>query len=1067
MGTTHQTRLYLFLALIASFGPMDFYAVARAQGTGKPEEAFGSVVAERLGQSYGLINEHTRALAQTPDGYLWVGTTTGLYRFDGRRFEPFSSGDFPGLKDHYIRALATDTTGALWILHREGVARMDPGGLRAVLWRHGAPIEQLVAFGDGIAFTSGSSFFTANFERATNVAGLFPEAFDSSRATGIASDGKRLLMASENGKWAELAWGKPGIRHGSISNALGSAKVVVAGVASGGTNLFGCESGKAGILLAARPEGPVVESMFIMNSGRRNKVAQLSSGEIAALSAVTGLARLGKAKREGFAIALDDTVYSGKGEGAVDFLEDRHGTLWLAGDYFGVYKLRRSSAVMRLGSGDGALEAGTRAVLALEDGSVLGGGKSIVLARFPEMAPVVHTAPLTTPSLAVRSMALSSDGTLWMGTGTGLMKRPRNGGTQKVDLPGDPQGKIYSILAARDGAMWFGSPHGLHMLDGDAHWFSAQAENGFAFDTRHLLEDRNGVIWAATRGGGLARRDGGTWRFLTKEDGLLSDIYWQLYEDGDGDLWAAGDAGVQVLRDGMPTMSFTTANKGLPFDGVHTIIEDDWGRIWMGSDEGIASAKRKDMIGHHLGQIPDIPFQRLSASFNKGRLGTNGKYSSPGVAKAADGSLWYAATTGLIRVDPRPGADRVTLPDVALEGVRVGNETVHKAFFPESTTTRAKALGGRVPSVVPPSSWLDAVELVFQPGFGRSLEFHIAGIDLRRVEPPALQYRLRGFDLEWRDLGESGSALYDNLRPEAYSLEARARASDGHWGPARTLARVTLRPFYYETGWFMALCGLAAAGILGSMHAWRASYLRKLHELRELRLLEKGRREREAALSRQREIIAKNLHDDAGAAMLMLQHAIGSAKMRLGDGSVEMLDNIQQAADQLCSDMRHLMWHINPTATTLENLLLLIMSQGEQVLGASGARLLRSLPDPSHLWVAPSPRASLYYACKEIFTNIARHSGASEARFSASLDASTLTLLIEDDGRGFPGQQSGPKPSPGPSGGMGTGNIRDRLQALGGAAEQLASETFPQGAAWRLTIPLAALSAEATDPPAA
>lgn len=1056
-----QFRRTLELAFIAALGLLGSVAGAYAQGAGE------SVAAERFGHSYGLMNEHTRALAQTPDGYLWVGTTTGLYRFDGRRFEPFSSGDFPGLKDHYIRALATDTTGALWILHREGVARMDPSGVRAVLWRHGAPIDQLAGFGDGIAFTSGSNFYTANFERVTNVAGLFPEAFDTSKATGIASDGKRLLMASENGKWAELAWGKPGIRHGSISNALGSAKVVVAGVSTGGTNLFGCEAGKAGILLAAGPEGPVVEAGFGPNTGRRNKLTQLSSGEIAALHASSGLARLGNAGVEGFAFALHDTVHSDEGEGVVDFFEDRDGTLWLAGDYFGVYKLRRAVAVSTIGSGVQGLESGARAVLAVEDGSVLGGGNAVFLARFPEVSPVVHTAPLTRPSLEVRSMALSSDGTLWMGTGTGLMKKPRNGATQKVDLSGDPQGKIYAILEARDGAMWFGSPHGLHMLDGDAHWFSAQTENGFAFDTRHLLEDRHGVIWAATRGGGLARREGGIWNFLTKADGLQSDIFWHLYEDGDGDLWAAGDAGVQVLRDGRPEMSFTTANKGLPFEEVHTVIEDDWGRIWMSSDVGIASAMRRDMVSHHFGQIPEIPYQRISDSFTKRRLGTNGKYSSPGVAKAADGSLWYAGTTGLIRVDPRPGADRVTLPDVALEGVRVGNETVHKAFFPESIATRAKALGGRVPSVAAPRSWLDAVDLLFQPGFGRSLEFHIAGIDLRRVEPPALQYRLRGFDLEWRDLGESGSALYDNLRPEGYSLEARARASDGHWGPARTLARVTLRPFYYETGWFMVVCGLAAAGILGSIHAWRASYLRKLHELRELRLLEKGRREREAALSRQREIIAKNLHDDAGAAMLMLQHAIGSAKIRLGDGSAEMLDNIQGAADQLCSDMRHLMWHINPTATTLENLLLLIMSQGEQVLGGSGARLLRSLPDPSHLRVAPSPRASLYYACKEIFTNIARHSGASEARFTASLDASTLTVLIEDDGRGFPGQQSGPKPSAGPSGGMGTGNIRERLQSLGGAAEQLASETFPQGAAWRLTIPLAALSAEATEPPAA
>lgn len=1028
-----------------------------ADGQGGAAE---SLSAERFGNAHGLANGHTRALAQTSDGYLWVGTTTGLWRFDGRQFEPITTGDFPALADHYIGGLATDSTGALWILHRQGVARMDAGGVKATAWRHEEPIDQMVAFGDGIAFTSGSNFFTANLERATNVTAAFPGAFDTSKAAGIASDGKRLLMASEDGKWAELTWGVAGMSHGSVAQHLGEYKLVAAGVSSGGTNLFGATYKLNGILVTVPPVGEPVKARFRPNSGRRNKIAQLASGEMAALSA-TGLDKLGVGEEEQIGRGLHDTVFNQPGEGVVDFMEDRQGALWLAGDYHGIYRVRRDTAVSRPGADHPSIQDGVRAVVALKDGSVLAGGHGLILANTQGGATAMPDGRHDKPPLAIRSLGYDQDGTLWIGAGAGLHVIRRGEVAVKIDLPGDPQGKIYAILSARDGAVWLGSPHGLHRLKDEGHWFSATAQKGFSADVRHVLEDRQGVVWAATRGGGIFYQEGDAWRTVTMKDGLLSDIIWHLHEDGEGDLWASGDAGVQVLRDGGPAMTFTSADGGLPFEEVHTVIEDDWGRIWMSSDVGIASALRRDFVRHHLGQLAEIPFRRITPSFAKLRFNTNGKFSSPGVAKTADGALWYAATDGLVRVDPRPEAARTSLPDVAFKAVKAGRETVHQALFPESVAARARALGGMAPSVAGPASWLGAVELVFHPGTAGSLEFHIAGIDLIHAERPAIQYRMRGFDKDWRDLGETGAAIYDNLKPRAYALEARARASDGHWGPGRELARITLKPFFYETHWFLGLCGLAAAGILGSIHAWRTSYLAKVHELGALRLKEEMRLKAEASLAQQRELIAKNIHDDAGAAMVLLQSALGAAKRDLGPALAGALGGVQQAADQFFTDIRHLMWHVSPKETTLDNLLLQIMSRGESVLQASGARLRRAVPELPNLQVAPVPRSSLYYACKEIFTNMARHSGASNGRIAATLEAGTLTLLIEDDGRGFPDQTAPPKPNPELAGGMGTGNIRERLRSLGGSAEQVAPETFPQGAAWRLTIPIASLSPQA------
>ncbi len=736
----------------------------------------------------GLPQSTVAALAQTGDGYLWIGTQDGLARFDGLSFRVFDKRNTSALRHSWVRSLLLARDGTLW-------AGTNGGGLAA--WRGGRffRVEVPEALGEAgvsdlLEDRDGSIWV------ATDGAGLFRES--GGQLLAVPLPGERpdlrilcLARGPDDVLWAGTAGGRllrlagGQLRTWGRSDGLPPDELRALLPSAGGQLWVGTHGG--GLL---RFDGSRFARVPLGGDARDRVTALLldREGSLWVATDGDGLVRWrdGRSERLRAADGLPDDQLT-------SLVEDREGDL-LVGTYGAGLVRLKATAFTAWGRRDGLPSDQVRAFAELPGGGILVGTAAGIgrIGAGPASWLTVRQG-LTTDR--IWSLRFDREGTLWVGTdGGGVNRVVRGKVTALTTRTGFPSDQINVFLEDRSGAMWIGTEGGgLVRLAGGKQQVFRKADGLGSDVVLDLAEGADGTLWIATYGGGLARMKDGRISSLTRKDGLADDQVTALSLDADGSLWIATlNGGLSHLSAG--TFRNVSRREGLCDDLLYSVLDDGRGSLWMSSNRGVFRIAKSDVARLARGEIAQVPCTAFGTEDGLPILEGYGG-SQPPALRASDGRLWFATIRGAVVVDPDriPRNDAPPLPAV------------------ETLTVDGRAFES--PPAVPLS-----------PGPGR-LVFRYTAPSLRTPGGVRFQVRLDGYEPDWVDAGGRREATYTHVPPGRYVFLVRAVNEDGRPSAATAEFPFTVAPRFTQTWLFPALLGAVAAVLLAGASRLRVKRL--------------------------------------------------------------------------------------------------------------------------------------------------------------------------------------------------------------------------------------------------
>lgn len=971
-------------------------------GMANAEPGSGSYAVAHWEMKDGLPLNKVRAITQTRDGYLWIGTFNGLARFDGVRFKVFDVANTPGLHNNAIETLCEDGAGRLWIGDNlGGLSVLADGQFRTVQlptnWP-GKPLLRIAAAVDGTVWVmndEGRVLPLTNGIAGEPLAGL---------ASPIA-----LAADAEGVAWAAVAG-----RLCRLDSTLGAVPVSPRPeVVKGWEALFPARAGGLWILddgwLRRWDKGRWVEDRGRGEWGTILLPAFLEgrSGQILGGSFKQGLRILDPS---GSAEVLDESTGLSQ-NWAYCLCEDREGTLWVGTGNGGLNALYPRRVTM-VNAPDTWHSSAVLSVTPAASGGLWIGTEGAGVFRWREGRFENLTDGERVWQSVINSVLEDRAGRLWVGTWGAGVRMLAGGAFRESFRPAEARGVVLTVFESSSGDIWLGTKGGAGRLH-DGEWTWLEDAPGVARPSvRCFAEQAGGVIWFGLDGGGVCRWQDGKLTPFRASDGLASDYVRTLLADEDGALWIGTRGGLSRLKDGK--LANVTARHGLPSEVICQILDDGKGHYWMSSFGGLFRVARAELNRCADGELKSVNCLVCDSSGGLGTLEVS-EQGQPAGCRTSDGRLWFATGRGLAMVVPTNVTVNPLPPPVFIEEVLVDGE----------------------PLRLPASA--DGV-LQVPPG-GRRYEFRYTGLSFANPARVGFRHRLAGLETEWVEAGAQRSAFYTPLPPGDYRFQVTARNADGVWNEPGTALALRVLPQFWQTWWFRVgsrVGALVAVGLTVLVIVRRRAR-RKLAVL-----------ERQRALERERARIARDIHDDLGTSLTriaMLSESARDCLARPQQAAVD-LEEIRHTARDLTLQMSEIVWAVNPEHDTLDSFASYAGKFAHDLLSAANIRCRLDLP--VRLPATPltsAVRHNLFLAFKEALHNVVRHAAATEVQISLALADRALELTVADNGRGFT-VPAGKGP------GNGLANLRHRLGEVGGTC-QLVSESG-RGTTVRLCLQLRA-----------
>lgn len=1041
-GHHHRLRAWLWRAIALAFACLRLPA-AVDEGSAS---AFGDQW--RVTQwkaEHGLPQNTVRSILQTSDGYLWLATRAGLARFDGLQFTPFNAANTPEMSNDNCVTLIEDSGGDLWVGTEGGLLRRRNGRFEAVdlgVESRAQPIVRYLALGAGrgvwIAGVNGLYHLRdGKWERFSTEDGLLA---NNIRAV-FEDSGGCVWVGVETGAYAgSLQRRRPGERRFEI--APGQATNLQSMVHCfledrPGSLWWGNNAG-----LHRLVDGVVRD--YHMTDGLSGEVVRRLAkcvdggvlaviGERSEVKGRHGIVRCGPDFDVFHRVKLPETFLE------ADMLtarEDAEGNIWMGTTKDGLLGLH-PGLFRSYGRADGLSSDLANSVCELSDRTMLvGTGGNLdaivegkVIAKWGDWAnkPVGAQAKDGLGRLwRVHYHYVPDDQelycSLWLG-----QDFVHSGNLEASRLLRDP---INCLGCDSAGAVWIGQPSGVTRLlvrpDLSRTYERFSAAHGLSTnDVRTVLADRSGAVWLGTRGGGLNRWDGHRFAAFRKADGLNSDTIQTLFEDSRGCLWIGTDLGLSRLKNGR--FANFTRREGLPGEGISQILEDGLGFLWLGSRHGVLRlelAELDSVAEGRGGRIHPVAFGE-----SDGLPDSEISQTQPGACRGSDGRLWFPTAKGVAVVDPKTLRLNEVAPKVVIEQVKLDDQVE----FGDDVSNDSR---------LAPASFDRAGRLLLPAGRGRSLQVRYTANTFRNSAKVRFQYLLEGLDSDWVDAGNGRMASYHNLRPGDYTFRVKAWNSHGAASREAGVFRFHLAPYFYETWLFYGATSFFVAALAFRLHRRRLAMLQRAQVL-----------EHKLALAEERARIGRDIHDDLGSRLSQL--AVLQELVRRNspsEGSAQPhLEKLRATTAETFQALDEIVWAVNPKLDSLPGLVSYLRAYVPEFLTLSGIHARLDFPaEAPDCPLGAETRHHLFLVIKESLNNIVKHAQAKEVWVRLRREGEALSIVIEDDGRGFSPGPHAAVPSMGH--GNGLANMTRRVAAIGGT---IRVESEPgQGTKVTITVPL-------------
>lgn len=889
----------------------------------------------------GLPEQTVQAFAQTPDGFLWIGTTGGLLRFDGAQFTLFDRQNTPLLHENNIFCLMVAHDGALWIgTEGGGLARYADGRFRSWTTHEGLSndfVRTLIQASDGTIWAGTDNGLMRlsgdRFLRVDNTADLPALAIHSifqDRDGGLWVGGSRLFRLKDGHAREYILRGEAS--QNRVKSILETSDGFMWVGTVSGLNRMGLGQDRfervPGITATVRVLRQASDgALWIGTIGQG--VFTLRNGTLAQMTAPTTLP--------------SNTV--------LNFFEDDEKNFWI-GTQAGMLRLVRTpvSIVPLPGSNDS--DFGT--VYLDHDGSLWIGSSHL----FRLADGVISQVKL--PGLAgvhVRNVYRDRSGALWVGTdGDGVFRIGDTGSTHFTTREGMSNNFIRAMTQDRDGSMWIAADEGINHIIGSGastRVISYEVRDGLAyFSTRALLEDRNGDLWIGTDSGlSHMHRE----RFVNDAAtrSLAQAKVWAIHEDPDGALWfGARNAGLFRYRDGK-IVRFSTAD-GLGANSIYQILEDKAGNLWTSGPNGISLLNRSELDAQAQSPTRHLSVAFYSLSEISGAIEIYGGTQSSGCITQS-GEVWFPSNHGPIHIVP---AQHSILPPPP---VRISS--VIEDGLPEA-----------------PSG-----ALRLPPGMAR-VGFTFAPIRLRSQAGVRFRYRLEGFDHDWSAATTSRLAEYTNLSPGRYTFVVQAFEIDNPSNVSQAALDVTQEPRFYRTWWFITLNILLLGILVYSIYQFRVRQVRARFE----------------AVLNERSRLAREMHDtviQGCTSVSALLEAVSMEKQE-GHSRSDLMDFARSQIRNTIFEARDAIWNLRQPDQSAESLGDKIENMTLQIGNEFGTQV--DFARCGIPFAVRQPVAhDLLMVTREAVLNAILHGKANRVDIALSYTRGSIAIRIADNGCGF------------------------------------------------------------------
>ena len=892
------------------------------------------------------------AMAQTADGWLWLGTPSGLYRFDGLKFVAFQPMDGEQLLGQYVTALAAHPNGDLWISYLYGgLSVLHAGRLRHLPRPSGKPIGSVstIAFDGEDAWVASSTglfrYHDGRWQRFGGERGfsegqaVFVYRDHYRRVWGVDADGVYLLdRAAERFRY--------------VMHVLSDGMVIT----SPDGRVWAAD-GSAVHLLPAPPAGwRTTPSAQVSNRSQQTLFDR--DGNYWVGNCPVGLCVLRPAHQRAERGVFSDLTGKGVGnDGQVgkttvlSTLEDRDGNIWAA-TRAGVERLRDTRMVpLALPPPSGwptmALDALGTAWIASTNMSTTG--------RLWKMAGGVPVEQQTGQASAL--VAQGRGGTVLVAGTRWIERRLGPRVLARYPMPESARGQLprsVALLLAedRDGLWLYQGGKGLQRLRlGESIWQPAQLALARAI---YACVDAAGAVWFGTRDNRVVMVDGDRRREFGAADGIALGAV--TFVDVQRERVISGDNGTAVWQAGRfrPLRA-----EGVDLANVSGLVASADGDRWLNTKRGLLHVKAADW--QRSMADPQQPLRGSLLEELDGFPGAgHGISPVPTLRLGGDGRLWVSGTDGVSVLDRARARGDAAAPRAELLAL----------------VADGRRYQGGVPATLAPRT--------------ERLRFDFTAPNLSKPEKLRFRYRLSGYDHAWLDAGALRSASYTNLGPGEYVFEVQAIDEEGVAGPVAATPRFRIAPTVFQTRWFAALCVLAAGLAAWRLYRWRLGHIQRTWQVRMDERL--GERER----------IARTLHDTFLQSLHGLIFHLDAVATRLPADSGEraQMENLLGVARKVTAEGRNQVLDLRTEGGHADLQAALAASVDELRTGQEVQLSLQQLGEAQQL--APAARQEVEAIAREAIANVFRHARARHLDISIDWRGPALVLRVADDGVGMP-----------------------------------------------------------------
>ncbi|UWZ85738.1 sensor histidine kinase [Occallatibacter riparius] len=587
----------------------------------------------------GLPQNTVQALAQTANGYLWLGTEVGLVRFDGVGFVLFDEHSKPALPGSDVQCLLAAKDGALWVGTSSGLARLKDGAVTVLTTADGLPANQINRLAQGredsvIAWTSA---------------------------------GRAQIFGKQN-----LA-----IQPAASDSPAGSLPGVELHVALGGEMYAEASKTAAAIM-----RGTLIEQQWFVGRDLPGSRIQALFGDRQGalwIGTNSGLVRYAEGKLD--KLPVTDPLASAS---VLAILEDREGNLWVGTESNGL-QILRDQRFQTLTTRDGLPSDNVTTVVQDGAGTLwVGTAGNGVTAIKPGTTQQAKTYGVRDGLLSevILSLASAPNGDLWVGTADGLSRIRRSAVASFTSADGLPDDFIRSLHADADGTLWIGTRRGV------THWSKPgeldaglmktyTTANGLGSNmVGAMARDAHGDLWIATFAG-LSRLHQGVLTNFTAVQGLSSNVITAILARANGSLLVGTQDHGWNVWDGNRFKPVTDHNLGSTT--IHAILDDGRNHLWFATGTGLARCDCTESMAPM--QSADCAHWLEFGTADGLRSRETAVNSHPSAWRAQDGHMWFATPKGLVEVDPAHFPVNEVAPPVVVERFAVDDaeQALHAA----------------------------------------------------------------------------------------------------------------------------------------------------------------------------------------------------------------------------------------------------------------------------------------------------------------------------------------------------------------------------------------------------